>query len=92
MYSSRCKTTIPCFVPVLKKICDLMHSTPHNTARLEWIFSCMNKMHNKSRKNLGNNKASNRILISMSKDLAENVNLDKVVDRSAIKGTLAKLK
>ena len=79
------KTIIPRMYPNLQKVIQLSKTLPVSTATVERGFSCMRRIISNVRNRLTTAHASDLMLTSLNKDLVNNIDIDKVLDRWASK-------
>ena len=71
--------------PNLQKVIKLSKTLPVSTATVERGFSCMRRIISNVRNRLTTAHASDLMLTSLNKDLVNNIDIDKVLDRWASK-------
>ena len=64
----------------LKKITDLINTMPVTTASVERSFSTMNRVISWVRNSVDKERASDLILLSVEKELVDNLDLEEVID------------
>ena len=69
----------------LKKIINLINTIPITTASVERSFSTMNRVVSWTRNSTDKERASDPILLSVEKELVDNLDLEEVIDFGAIK-------